>query len=177
MDTQLIIICVLTFVIHLIGTLAYAARIAGVRTRRIAVSFSLFNILILVSRTSNSFQGPFLAKRIENTIAGGVSHGLLTDFRWMLWSATLATVAGALLTPMFQRIFSRAVIHFQANRSVPRLLLHIFFSGIPWVHAATSNTSSLPFGPLINPSRAKAHKSRWSLYFSRLAHPSDTASS
>lgn len=35
MDTQLLIICLLTFVIHLIGTLAYAARIAGVRTRRV----------------------------------------------------------------------------------------------------------------------------------------------
>lgn len=45
MDTQLLVICVLTFIIHLIGTLAYAARIAGVRTRRIAISFSLFNIL------------------------------------------------------------------------------------------------------------------------------------
>ena len=89
MDTQLLVICILTFIIHLIGTLAYAARIAGVRTRRIAISFSLFNILILVSRTSNSFQGPFLAKRIENNIALGPSHGLLADFRWMLWSATL----------------------------------------------------------------------------------------
>jgi Amj-like protein len=76
MDTQLFIICILTFIIHLVGTLAYAARIAGVRTRRIAISFSLFNILILVSRTSNSFQGPFLAKRIENNIALGASHGL-----------------------------------------------------------------------------------------------------
>src|ERR1700691_5457499 len=130
MDTQLLIICILTFIIHLIGTLAYAARIAGVRTRRIAISFSLFNILILVSRTSNSFQGPFLAKRIENTIAGGVvAHGLLADFRWMLWSATLATIVGALLIPTFQRIFSRAVLHFQVNRSVPRLLLYIFFKG------------------------------------------------
>jgi hypothetical protein len=129
MDTQLLVICVLTFVIHLIGTLAYAARIAGVRTRRIAISFSLFNILILVSRTSNSFQGPFLAKRIENIIAGGISHGLLADFRWMLWSATLATIAGAVLIPTFQRIFSRAVLHFQANRSVPLLLLRIFFTG------------------------------------------------
>ena len=64
MDLQLIGLCGLTFVIHLIGALAYAARIAGVRTRRIAVSFALFNILVLVSRTSNSFQGPFLAKRI-----------------------------------------------------------------------------------------------------------------
>jgi Alternate to MurJ len=129
MDTQLLVICFLTFVIHLIGTLAYAARIAGVRTRRIAVSFSLFNILILVSRTSNSFQGPFLAKRIESNIAGGVSHGLLEDFRWMLWSATLATVLGALLIPTFQRVFSRAVLHFQTHRSVPRLLLHIFLKG------------------------------------------------
>jgi hypothetical protein len=109
--------------------LAYAARIAGVRTRRIAVSFSLFNILILVSRTSNSFQGPFLAKRIEGNIAGGVSHGLLGDFRWMLFSATFATIVGALLIPTFQRLFSRAVLHFQEHRSVPRLLLRIFFKG------------------------------------------------
>jgi hypothetical protein len=100
-----------------------------VRTQRIAISFSLFNILILVSRTSNSFQGPFLAKRIENNIAVGISHGLLADFRWMLWSATLATIVGAMLIPTFQRIFSRAVLHFQANRSVPLLLLRIFFKG------------------------------------------------
>lgn len=141
MDTQLLVICGLTFVIHLIGTLAYAARIAGVRTRRIAVSFSLFNILILVSRTSNSFQGPFLAKRIENNIAGAVAHGLLADFRWMLWSATLATILGALLIPTFQRIFSRAVVHFQTNRSVPRLLLHVFFKG---GLAQLKNVASVP---------------------------------
>ncbi len=62
MDQQLVIICALTFSIHLIGALAYSARIAGVRTGRIAVSFALFNILVLVSRLSNSFLGPFLAK-------------------------------------------------------------------------------------------------------------------
>src|SRR5450432_3540217 len=129
MDMNLFIICALTFVIHMVGTLAYAVRIAGVRTRRIAISFSLFNILILVSRTSNSFQGPFLAKRIENNIADGVAHGLLTDFRWMLWSATLATIVGALLIPSLQRLFSRAVLDFQVNRSIPRLLLRIFFKG------------------------------------------------
>jgi len=61
MDANLLFICLLTLVIHVVGTLAYAVRIAGVRTRRIAISFSLFNILALISRTSNSFQGPFLA--------------------------------------------------------------------------------------------------------------------
>ncbi len=129
MDIQLAILCILTFVIHLIGTLAYAVRIAGVRTRRIAVSFALFNILVLVSRTSNSFQGPFLAKRIEENIHLGITHGLLADFRWLLLSATLATVAGAFLIPTFQRIFSRAVVHFKVHRSIPRLLMHGFFKG------------------------------------------------
>src|SRR6476660_199053 len=123
MDLNLAIICLLTFIIHLIGTLAYSVRIAGVRTRRIAVSFALFNILVLVSRTSNSFQGLFLAKRVETNLGAGAAHNLLLDFRWFLLSATLATVIGALLTPTFQRVFSKAVTHFQAHRSIPRLLL------------------------------------------------------
>src|ERR1700733_4210473 len=97
MDLNLGIICVLTFIIHLIGTLAYSVRIAGVRTRRIAVSFALFNILVLVSRTSNSFQGPFLAKRVEQNLLHPTAHNLLSDFRWLLCSATLATVVGGFL--------------------------------------------------------------------------------
>jgi len=129
MDAQLVVICVLTFIIHLVGTLAYSVRIAGVRTRRIAVSFALFNILVLVSRTSNSFQGPFLAKRIEGTIAQPGIHDLLADFRWVLASAAFATLVGAFLIPTFQRIFSKAVNDFQAQRSVPRLLLHGFLKG------------------------------------------------
>ncbi|RBJ71169.1 DUF2837 domain-containing protein, partial [Pseudomonas sp. MWU12-2534b] len=109
---------------HVIATLAYAVRIAGVRTRRIALSFSLFGIIALVSRTANSFQGPFIAKRVEMDIAHRMGSGLLADFRWFLLSATAATIAGSFLIPTFQRYFSRAVEHFQVNRSIPRLLLH-----------------------------------------------------
>lgn len=129
MDRQLAIVCGLTFIVHLIGTLAYSARIAGVRTRRIAVSFALFNILVLVSRTPNSFQGMFLAKRMETNLAGHSAHNLLADFRWLLLSATLATIAGAVLIPTFQRVFSRAVSHFQVHRSIPQLLLRMCFTG------------------------------------------------
>jgi hypothetical protein len=129
MDTQLIIICCLTFIIHLVGTLAYSVRIAGVRTRRIAVSFALFNVLVLVSRTANSFQGPFLAKRVESNLVPDHSHHLLLDFRWFLLAATVGTVAGAFLTPTFQRVFSKAVVSFQIHRSIPRLLLHAFSRG------------------------------------------------
>jgi len=157
MDTQLAIILGLTFVIHLIGTLAYSVRIAGVRTRRIAVSFALFNVLVLVSRTSNSFQGPFLAKRVEHNIGGHVSDSLMADFRWILASAAVATLVGAVLTPTFQRLFSRAVLHFQAHRSIPRLLLHAFFQGgtaqikddvrLP----AAANVTQLRFGRDVSP--------------------------
>jgi hypothetical protein len=129
MDGQLATLCALTFIIHLIGALAYAARIAGVRTRRIAISFALFNILILVSRASNSFQGPFLGKRIETSLGAGAADHLLADFRWLLLSATVATVVGALAVPTVQRLFSRAVLHFQAHRSVPKLILHGFAKG------------------------------------------------
>jgi hypothetical protein len=128
-DLQLLLICFLTFVIHLIGTLAYSVRIAGVRTRRIAVSFALFSILVLVSRTSNSFLGPFLAKRVETNLDGVAHAALLADFRWLLVSASLATIVGAFLIPTFQRVFCRAVLHFQVHRSVPKLILHGFFKG------------------------------------------------
>jgi hypothetical protein len=129
MDLNLAIICGLTFVIHLIGTLAYSARIAGVRTGRIAVSFALFNVLALVSRTSNSVLAPFVSKRVETALTEGPSQHSMVDFRWMLAATSLATVAGALLTPSLQRIFTKAVVHFQVHRSIPRLLLHTFLRG------------------------------------------------
>jgi hypothetical protein len=123
MDGQLFLIFVLTFLIHLIGTLAYSVRIAGTRTGRIAVSFALFNILMLVSRTSNSFQAPLLAKRIEVSLRRGIAGGVVADFRWLIAAATLATIVGAVLIPTFQRVFSRAVQAFGEHRSVPRLFL------------------------------------------------------
>lgn len=123
MDAQLLVICLLTAGINLIGTLAYAARIAGVRTRRIAMSFALFNILVLVSRTSNSFLGPFLAKRIETRIASGGGEALLDDFRLVLLSASIAVAVGIVMVPTAQRLFARAIGYFQEHRSTTRMIL------------------------------------------------------
>lgn len=129
MDNQLALICLLTFSIHLIGALAYAARIAGVRTRRIAMSFALFNVLVLVSRLSNSFLGPFLAKRIETALTEGIGEHLLAEFRVILLSATAAAIVGAIMVPTVQRWFCSAIGHFHEHRSIARLLLHAFSRG------------------------------------------------
>src|SRR5438067_2349786 len=108
MDAKLAALVALSFAINLLGTLAYSVRIAGVRTRRIALSISLFNALALVSRTAGTLQVPLLSKRIEKAVAAGTAHST-ADLRWLILSASVATVAGALLMPTFQRLFTRAV--------------------------------------------------------------------
>lgn len=126
MDFTLILLIMFTFVIHLVGTLAYSARIAGSRTGRIAVSFALFNILILCSRISNSFQGPILAKRIEENLLYTASLKTVYDFRILLLSASIATLSGILLTPTFQRLFTLAVNKFSESRSVLVFMAGVF---------------------------------------------------
>ena len=123
MNAQMMLVYLLTFIIHLIGTISYGLKIAGVRTGRIAVSFALANLLLLVSRTSNTFQGPLLAKHVEQNILQGTVQDSVTVFRWLLLSATLATIVGALLIPTFQRLFTDAIVVFGHKRSIPRLLL------------------------------------------------------
>lgn len=87
------------------------------------MSFALFNILVLVSRTSNSFLGPFLAKRIEVRLSEGGGDALLLDFHLVLASASLAVLVGILLVPTGQRLFARAIGYFQEHRSTTRMLL------------------------------------------------------
>jgi hypothetical protein len=154
MDAQLATLFILTFAINLIGTLAYAARIAGVRTRRIALAFSLFNALVLISRTANSFQAPLLAKRVERNALAGATTGTLTDFRWLLLAASLATIIGALLTPTAQRLFSCGVSSLTRRRSLPRLIfaaislqgLDSLRSSVAIPSASNIRTTELRFG-------------------------------
>lgn len=121
----MIIVLILTFVINLITTLSYSARIVGIRTGRIAISFALFNILVLVSRTANGFQAPLLTKSVESKIR----HGIYSDentFRMIIFSCTIATIVGAILIPTFQRVLSKAVVNFSMYKSMPKLILHGF---------------------------------------------------
>lgn len=126
MSTQIIIVLILTTIISIISTLAYSVRIVGVRTGRIAVSFAVFNIFALVSRTANSIQAPLLAKTIESTIKTGNPQSLLSTFRWILFSTTIATIIGAALMPTFIKVFGKIVESFSINRSIPKLLMHAF---------------------------------------------------
>lgn len=125
MTTQVTIVLILTFIINLITTLSYSVRIVGIRTGRIAITFALFNILVLVSRTANGFQAPLLAKTVENDIKLGIFDNSGT-FRLIILSCSIATVVGAFFIPTFQRVLSKAVVNFSTHKSMGKLILHGF---------------------------------------------------
>jgi hypothetical protein len=123
MNSQIILVLILNFIISLIGTLAYSVRLVGVRTGKIAVSFALFNVLMLVSRTAVTFQTPLLTSYVE---VNPSSNDLLYIFNIIIVISSIATVAGAFLIPTFQRLLCRAVESFSQERSLSKILIHSF---------------------------------------------------
>lgn len=123
MNTQIIIVLVLNFVIALLGTLAYSTRLVGVRTGKIAVTFAVFNVFMLVSRTAVTFQSPLLTKFVESNTS---SNDLIRIFNSIIIVSGIASIVGAFLIPTFQKMFSKAVNHFSIEKSIPKLILHSF---------------------------------------------------
>lgn len=136
MSIPIVIVCILNFIISLIGTLAYSVRLVGVRTGKIAVSFALFNILMLVSRVAVTFQVPILTKYVERN-PGTID--LLTIFNAIIIISGVATIFGAFLIPTFQRVLYKGVKSFAIDRSLSKLILHSFTkSGIRYLKECVS---------------------------------------
>lgn len=76
-NIQIMIVLTLNFLISIIGTLAYSVRLVGVRTGKIAITYSVFSILTLISRTAGSFQMPLLTKFVENNQGAGIFASIL----------------------------------------------------------------------------------------------------
>lgn len=124
MGADIVFVIVLNIIIAIIGTLAYAVRIVGIRTGKVAISFALFNVLALVSRTANVFQLPILTKFVEQS--NSTNNDLIIVFNLILISIFAASVIGAFLIPTFQRLFTKAVLSFSIKKSVFRLIIHSF---------------------------------------------------
>ena len=125
MSHEILIVCILTFVIHLISTYSLAIRIVGLRTGKWSMSYALFNILALITRLSTTFQAPLLAKTIEVNILNHQTSDT-SDFRLILWASSLAMIAGGLTIPIFQRLLAVAVERYYTHQSFLRLFISIF---------------------------------------------------
>lgn len=111
----------LTVVIHLIDTLAYSVRLNSVKSGKYALSLSLFNIFVLVSRTANMLQAPLIGMLIGISIANQTDP--IKDIRLVVASATMGTLLGIVLIPTFLKLFAKAVDRLEVKGSVPSIVV------------------------------------------------------
>jgi len=147
MSTYLMVVAVLTAIIHMINTSIYAVRLAGVRTNRLAMALSLFNVLFLVASTSNLIQAPLMSSIVERAINTGLKYstggdllaspfyqaqlaGLNTQIRIVILASTIGTILGGLLIPAFVTVFIRGIMLLEDIGSIPRIFLKMILS--PW---------------------------------------------
>ena len=116
----------LFFFLNFFGTLPFSARIVGVRTKMLALSFSLFNIIALFTRTANGFQTPFLAKYIETNLLQNNLWSPIPFFRELLFVSTIGCLFGMLFIPSTQRIFTIGVQRYYEDKSILRLVFKAF---------------------------------------------------
>jgi Alternate to MurJ len=134
---RLVASMVITFIVQGVQIGAYAARLAGVQTKRIATSISLFNLLMTTGRLANLFVvffvGP-LSDQAGNAVrdlhgnAAAVNlwqHTFGLQLRLIVLAGTAGMVCFALLLPMFTYLFRRGVRSFEARGSVPHSLARL----------------------------------------------------
>ncbi|MBV8197246.1 MAG: DUF2837 family protein [Candidatus Eremiobacteraeota bacterium] len=129
---------IITFIVQGVTIGAYAARLAGVQTKRIATSISLFNLFVTTGRLANLFMAFFvgpLSDQAGNAVArlqgdpqGVAAWQQLFDWqlRLIVLAGTVGMIAFALMLPMFTYLFRRGVRSFEARGSIPHSLARLF---------------------------------------------------
>lgn len=120
---QLAIVFLFTTMVHAIETGALAARLAGVRTGRLALSQSLYNVLSLFARGANTIAGPLIALMTDLAAREQEVDALLGNLRLVLLAATAGTVVAGLLIPSLSRVLAVGVASYEQRRSLPRVIV------------------------------------------------------
>ncbi|OPY58763.1 MAG: hypothetical protein A4E55_00637 [Pelotomaculum sp. PtaU1.Bin035] len=155
---RLLVVMVITVFIHLIITLNYSIRLAGLRTRRLLTAISIFNVIYLFASVSNVIQAPLMTSIVEHSIKSGILRAgadvpagqlifqdaykeqlvlLERKMRLVILASTAGSVIGAFMIPAVVRVFIRAVRIFEEVGSAPMTLIKLFFS-LPWRRAGTA---------------------------------------
>lgn len=122
---RLMIICILTGVIHMVETLSYSARLAGIRTRRLYLAGALFSLLVLLARTANMVQAPLLGSIVDTAIMAGNAPMLVEPFRLIIFSATTGSILAAMLIPTFINIFTFLIASLERNESLGMMIFRM----------------------------------------------------
>ncbi|MCP4050317.1 MAG: DUF2837 family protein [bacterium] len=129
------IIGLFTFLIHITESMAYGMRIAGVRTRQIAIAMSFVTSTLLISRLSNMFQAPLLGAMVDSTVMSNSAAALkvlASSFRIIIFAGFLGSFAGAFFTPTAIYLFQKAIKRFLHCGSLPLVVLSVFHPENTW---------------------------------------------
>ena len=123
MSYKFIIICCLTVILHFFGIIMISSRIVAIRTKKVASSASVFNLISIFSLAAATIQFPILTKLIESSIeTKGDSTIVLV--REILVLSTLGTLLGAFAIPSVQRIMKRLAESLFVNGSLLKVLFN-----------------------------------------------------
>lgn len=170
---QTIFALILSAIIYCTIIGAYAARLAGALSGRVATSMSFYNVFNIASRTAWLLYTPLLGA-LSDSAARHTST--LGTFQWQLRAIVLAGTAGAMIGTVFlpssARLFMRAIAAFERRQSLPHVIVgalrprtllsafgeirlpktaaattHLRLHGLPksllWVNVVVSSVSSI----------------------------------
>jgi hypothetical protein len=123
---QLIAAMALNAIVQCIQIGAYAARLAGVQSGRIATSISLFNLFVTASRLANLFYAPMLGQISDHAAATAQVQTFEWQVRAIVLAGTVGTALGALVLPVFLMLFLRGIASFERTNSLPHTLIRAF---------------------------------------------------
>ncbi len=125
----IIAICFFTLCIHFSETLSYGMRLAGLRTRRIAISLSFVTSTLMVSRLSNLFQAPLLGAMVDKAVMGNDPHAVIYVehmFRLFIFCGFAGSLIAMFFTPTMVSLFQAAIVKFEHGGSLPGVILSAF---------------------------------------------------
>lgn len=121
---QLVVAISLNFFVNTILIGAYAARMAGAASGRVATSMSFYNLITMVSRLAAFFYTPMLGA-LSDRAAQGAAFGAPLQFQWQLrtivFAGAIGAALGTLLLPVFAQWFGRGIRAFERSGSLPRV--------------------------------------------------------
>jgi len=112
-------------VVQALAITAYAARLAGARSGRVATAISLFNIFATGSRLAQMFYSPMLG-----ALSDHAAFTSLVAYQWQLRIIVIAGAVGAIIgtlaIPTFVMLYLRAIRSLERNNSVLKAALGLF---------------------------------------------------
>jgi hypothetical protein len=103
-----------------------AARLAGVRTQRVATGLTLFNLFATTGRLLSLFYQPLIGSLVDHATHGGGGPALFErQMRVVILAATCGALLGGALIPTAALLLQRGIASFERSGSLVRAIARL----------------------------------------------------